>query len=91
MNTLVIVCAATTADELVKEWGERSELKGQYSVQRFDNADVIGPTPGGAPMASLGQGLTVLVVSAGGAVRDALRGNAANKVPGINRDIQPLE
>lgn len=91
MNTLVIVCAGKTADELVKEWDERGEMKGQYSVQRFDNADVLGPTPGGSPMATLGQGLSVLVVTASGAARDALRGSAANKAPGITRDFMPEE
>ena len=87
MNTLVVVCAGKTADELVKEWEGRAEFKGQYSVQRFDNADVLGPTPGGNSMASLGEGLTVLVVSASDTVRAALRGSAANKAPGITRDF----
>ena len=87
MNSLVVVCGAKTADELVKEWEGRSEFKGQYSVQRVDNADVMGPNQGGGAMTSLGQGLTVLVVSASATVRDALRGSAANKAPGITRDF----
>lgn len=87
MGTLVVACGAKTADELTKEWESRAELKGQYSVQRLDNADVLGPGQGGAAMTSLGQGVTVLIVTASGAVVDALRGSAVNKAPGITRDF----
>ena len=87
MNTLVLACGAKTADELIKEWEGRDDLKGKYTVQRIDNAEVLGPNPGGAAMASLGQELTVLVVSASGTVLNALRGSAANKAPGITRDF----
>ena len=87
MHTLVVVSSLKTADEIVKQLAEKVNFKGQYSVTRLDNAEVLGPNAAATAMTTVGKGLTVLVLSVTTAVKDEIGQIVANKAPGMTRDI----